>query len=197
VEQVVQGSGVALLEARRQEMQMRWTVGIDPGLSGAVAFLDGEELVEVVDMPVVRPKGSKPRVDAGELTRVLANWAPVEAVVERVGPAPGAGVSSMFRFGYGAGVIEGVLAGLGVKVVLVVPAVWKPAMRLGSDKDRARAEAQRLFPAHAGQFVRVRDDGRAEAALLGLYGARLALAAKAVSSNDVLRYNGIEEGDAI
>jgi crossover junction endodeoxyribonuclease RuvC len=103
----------------------------------------------------------------------------------------------MFRFGYGAGAIEGVLAGLGIEVVLVAPTVWKPAMRLGSDKGRARAEAQRLFPALASLFGRVRDDGRAEAALLGLYGVRLALAAKAVSSNDVFRYNGIEEGDAI
>jgi crossover junction endodeoxyribonuclease RuvC len=159
-------------------MQMRWTVGIDPGLSGAVAFLDGEELVEVVDMPVVTPKGRKPRVDVGGLASVLAAWAPVEALVERVGPAPGAGVSSMFRFGYGAGAIEGVLAGLGIEVVLVAPTVWKPAMRLGSDKGRARAEAQRLFPALASLFDRVRDDGRAEAALLGLYGVRLALAAK-------------------
>jgi crossover junction endodeoxyribonuclease RuvC len=178
-------------------MRMGLTVGIDPGLTGAVALLRGAELVEVVDMPVVRPKGSKPRVDAGELTRVLATWAPVEAVVERVGPAPGAGVSSMFRFGYGAGVIEGVLAGLGVKVVLVAPVVWKPAMRLGSDKDRARAEAQRLFPGHAGQFVRVRDDGRAEAALLGLYGVRLALAAKGASPAGKFHNTGHDAGDAI
>jgi crossover junction endodeoxyribonuclease RuvC len=159
-------------------MRMGLTVGIDPGLTGAVALLRGAELVEVVDMPVVTPKGRKPRVDVGGLASVLAAWAPVEALVERVGPAPGAGVSSMFRFGYGAGAIEGVLAGLGIEVVLVAPTVWKPAMRLGSDKGRARAEAQRLFPALASLFDRVRDDGRAEAALLGLYGVRLALAAK-------------------
>lgn len=157
---------------------MGLTVGIDPGLTGAVALLRGTELVEVVDMPVIALKGRKPRVDAVMLARLLGEIGVGRAVVERVGPAPGAGVSSMFRFGYGAGAIEGVLAGLGVETVLVAPTVWKPAMRLGSDKASARAEAQRLFPALASLFDRVRDDGRAEAALLGLYGARLALAAK-------------------
>ena len=164
-------------------------VGIDPGLTGAVALLRDGELVEVVDMPVVTPKGRKPRVDVGVLAALLRAWEPERAVVERVGPAPGAGVSSMFRFGYGAGAIEGVLEALEVRVQLVAPTVWKPAMRLGSDKGRARAEAQRLFPALSGLFSRVRDDGRAEAALLGLYGARLALAAKGDKSGSaVVRY---------
>jgi crossover junction endodeoxyribonuclease RuvC len=69
------------------------------------------------------------------------------------------------------GLVRGVLAALGVPVSLVTPNEWKRAFRLGPDKNEARLIAARLFPASAGRFARASDDGRAEAALLALFGA--------------------------
>ncbi len=78
----------------------------------------------------------------------------------------------MFNFGRGYGQIEGVLAALEIPVTLVTPQVWKRSLSVPADKSASRARAAQLWPGLAGTFSRVRDDGRAEAALIGLYGAQ-------------------------
>ena len=144
-------------------------IGIDPGLSGAVAWLTDEgHLIETRDLPVA---------NGALMPAVLASWLredgrqPFHAFLERVAARPGAGVSGMFNFGRGYGQIEGVLSTLGVAVTLVTPAKWKGSLRIPADKSASRQRAAQLWPGLAGTFARVKDDGRAEAALIGLYGA--------------------------
>jgi crossover junction endodeoxyribonuclease RuvC len=151
---------------------MTYIIGIDPGATGAVAILthDGQ-LVQVSDMPVVEIAiggKTKRRISPEMLVAELRGYCDSGtcAVVEQVSAMPGQGVSSMFAFGQAYGLALGVLAGLWVPTTTVTPSVWKKAMRLGTGKDAARAEAARRWPAQAGQFARVKDDGRAEAALL-------------------------------
>jgi crossover junction endodeoxyribonuclease RuvC len=43
---------------------------------------------------------------------------------------------------------------------------------LSADKNASRQRAIETWPEHVRTFARVRDDGRAEAALLALFGAR-------------------------
>jgi crossover junction endodeoxyribonuclease RuvC len=88
-------------------------------------------------------------------------------VIERVGAMPGQGVTSMFNFGYGAGVIEGICAALFIPYFHVLPQTWKRQMGIGADKTACREMAQKLWPGAADRFKRVKDDGRADAALLG------------------------------
>jgi crossover junction endodeoxyribonuclease RuvC len=71
----------------------------------------------------------------------------------------------MFNFGYSAGILAGVCAGLRVPVSLHRPSVWKRAAGVPADKGGARQMAQRFWPG-CRDFDRVKDDGRAEAALL-------------------------------
>jgi crossover junction endodeoxyribonuclease RuvC len=78
----------------------------------------------------------------------------------------------MFNFGRDYGQILGVLAALEIPVTLVTPAKWKSTLRIPADKSAARARAAQLWPGLAGTFARARDDGRAEAALIGFYGAQ-------------------------
>ena len=145
-------------------------VGIDPGMAGAIAWLDDfGRLIEVRDLPVIKGAGLMPNALA--LWLVEDGRRPHHAWIERVAARPGAGVSGMFNFGRGYGQIEGVCAALGIAVDLVSPAVWKRALRVPADKSASRARAAQLWPGLAGTFVRVRDDGRAEAAMIGLYGA--------------------------
>ena len=49
---------------------------------------------------------------------------------------------------------------------------WKRALGVQKSKDAARARASQLLPAAAAQWGLRKHDGRAEAALLALYGAR-------------------------
>ncbi len=147
-------------------------VGIDPGMSGAIAWLsDAGHLIETRDMPTGKINGKSEMIPAA-LADMLRQRNATHAFVERVASRPGAGVASSFNFGRGYGQIEGVLAALGVPVTLVTPAKWKAGLRLPADKSAARLRAAQLWPGLAGTFARVKDDGRAEAALLGLYGAQ-------------------------
>jgi crossover junction endodeoxyribonuclease RuvC len=147
-------------------------VGIDPGAHGAIAVLDTDErLIGVWDMPTVTVN-RKHRVAPQAIALLLAAHRLQHAFIERVGSMPGQGVASSFAFGYAAGVVEGLLAALSIPVSFVGPAVWKRTFWLGADKSHARGRAMQIFPAHANEFLRVRDDGRAEAVLIALHGLR-------------------------
>ena len=68
--------------------------------------------------------------------------------------------------------VLGVLAALAIPCTLVTPGVWKRHHGLiGGDKSESRAKAIALWPGHADLFKRRKDDGRAEAALVAVYGA--------------------------
>jgi hypothetical protein len=142
-------------------------MGGDPGLSGAIAFYFPEAPDRVIaeDMPVVAGM-----VDCATLAARIRQMAPGLAIVERVASMPKQGVSSTFKFGTAYGAILGVLAALEVRTVLVTPQVWKKHFRLDRDKEKGRALALRTFAKTPEPFCRKKDHGRAEAALLALYG---------------------------
>lgn len=146
-------------------------LGVDPGATGAMAMLDtGLDGLVVVDMPFALI--NKRRVlNETVMADLLRLYQPDCAWVERVHSLPKQGVSSSFSFGMAYGMVRGALAALGVPTTLVTPQEWKRAFRLGPDKNEARIIAGRQFPLMAASFARVKDDGRAEAALLALFGA--------------------------
>lgn len=151
----------------------RLTIGIDPGQTGCVAVLADGEFAGFIDMPTMpRPAGGN-QINGTELAAALREirtrhpGADVLACLEQVSAMPGQGVSSMFRFGEGFGVVQGVLATLGVPVVMVHPQRWKKAASLiGKDKDVARTVAIQRFPGAADQLKRKKDIGRADALLI-------------------------------
>jgi hypothetical protein len=58
-------------------------------------------------------------------------------------------------------------------VTIVEPSAWKKFHKLhGKDKEGSRQRALQLFPEADALLARKLDHGRAEAALLALYGAR-------------------------
>jgi crossover junction endodeoxyribonuclease RuvC len=151
--------------------------GIDPGLGGALFFLDpsGPTNGEAIDLPVhllVRGGKKKRELDIAGLVGILASHRIDHAFVEAVASMPGQEVSSSFAFGKCFGAILGVLASHAVPVTLVAPAVWKRALNVPKAKDGARARASQLLPEAASQWPLVRHHGRAESALLALWGSR-------------------------
>jgi crossover junction endodeoxyribonuclease RuvC len=79
---------------------------------------------------------------------------------------PRQGVASSFNFGKSYGIVLGVLGALDVPVTHPTPAAWKKAMGVTADKASSRRRATDLWPAMSGTFARVKDDGRAESALI-------------------------------
>lgn len=145
-------------------------LGIDPGVSGAVAFYfpAASGRISVDDVPVAGGEISTPH-----LASMIKRYAPSLAIVEKVNAFPGQGVCSVFNFGKSYGQVLGVLGSLNIPTHLVSPQKWKKHFSLTSDKDQSRALAIRLFPACADHFKLKKHDGRAEAALLAVYGSEV------------------------
>ena len=152
-----------------------YVIGVDPGLSGAIAIIDVRGgLVDAWDMPTVEikvGKAMKRRVAPEVIAAELRTYAPhAIAYIEKVSAMPGQGVSSMFAFGEAYGLVRGVLAGMGIPCTTVTPAVWTKAMRVAAGKDGSRQRAMELWPDKATLFKRVKDDGRADASLIAQWG---------------------------
>ena len=155
---------------------MNKIIGIDIGSKGALALLSPTgDLLEIEDMPILRDgPANRPNVNAPLLASIVYRWQATTAFVEFVSARPGEGPTGAFSFGRSKGVIEGVCAAAGVPVAFITPSSWKRAVGIppGKDgaKDAARSEAIRRWPSQAALFARVKDDGRAEAALIAVAG---------------------------
>jgi crossover junction endodeoxyribonuclease RuvC len=164
-------------------------LGIDIGLTGAIARLEGDK-AEVFDIPtVVIKSGRKKRrlVDEAALAALLAEVMDplgAEAFVEAAQATPRMGVSSAFHYGETFGLIKGALWQLGVNHMRVVqPFVWKRAMGLvtkgrreiGRNEAREKGSslelARKLYPALGDELHLRKHDGRAEALLIAWWGA--------------------------
>jgi crossover junction endodeoxyribonuclease RuvC len=155
------------------------TVGIDPGLSGAIAIYRPDEAPMLFDMPTcARLSGKGAQLDLAHLTAILAGdermWDsrnPPTVFLEQVGAMPGQGVTSMFSFGRSVGQVEGILGALQMPVRYLSPRSWKKTLGLiGKDKDAARTLAIQRFPLAAGDLKRKKDCGRADALLMAYVG---------------------------
>ena len=148
--------------------------GIDPGKSGAVALFRDGKLVDVQDMPMISVQVNgkdRDQQNPQALADMLYGSKVDHVYLERVGVRPMEGAVGAFSFGRGFGQIEGILAGGNIPYTLVMPQVWKKKLGVPADKGGARQFATRMFPAFAKSFARVKDDGRAEASLIALYGS--------------------------
>lgn len=157
---------------------MKKYIGIDPGLSGAVAIVDEDGALEVVDAPVVVVKNTRRDYLVANMAGLLLNHVvhgPVVAALEQGIPMPRQASNTTYLMGRGGGLWEGALSALGIPYDLVPPQKWKKALGIPpkSDKGASRMLAARLFPANADLFARVKDDGRAEAALIAEYRRRI------------------------
>ena len=164
-------------------------MGIDPGLSGALAVIDTETgEVFVDDMPVIevlrkrvrskRTKKMRDKVRRAVCGKRVADWVeefkPDVAIVEKVGSRPGEGVVSVFTFGESYGKVCGAVEAMNVQLLSVTPAVWKRHTGLlGTDKKASIRAACRMFPKVRDRLSRVKDNGRAEALLIAAYGHKV------------------------
>ena len=152
-------------------------LGIDPGLGGSLAFwrpaLDDLYVVDIPTLDIVVNRKKRRVINKAQLWSVLNDWYDADlAVIEDVHSMPQQGVASAFKFGFVAGAIQQAVACKQIPVKLVQPGQWKRHFNLSSDKDLSRLRASELFPKHAHNWPLKKHDGRAEAALLAMYGYR-------------------------
>ena len=159
-------------------------IGVDPGLSGAIATIRNypvreRVVVKVMPMPTHALTKSKKELDEQAIAQFFRQrHAAIQHVfMEKVHSMPGQGVSSCFTFGCGWGLLRGMFSALQIPYTLVHPTTWKKVMCRDQPKgkDASIIVAKRLFPTVSllpTERSRKDNDGMADALLIAEYGRR-------------------------
>ena len=105
-------------------------IGIDPGLTGAVAVLDAHGTLEALaDTPTLTLKvqrGTRQAYDVPGMAALLRPYAGLQChvCIEASQPMPGQGTRSMFTTGYGYGLWIGLLTTLQLPYTPIRPGIW-------------------------------------------------------------------------
>jgi len=169
-------------------------IGVDCGAKGAIAVLDGRDrqLLWVKDMPadVIEIAGKqRSRVSPHRLADLLRPFAGTGGEVAMFAEIPTyrplvqrnkitgvketrqAGAAGMAALGESVGMVRMAAAAFGIEFTGVSPGGWKRRVNCPADKDAAIKRACEIWPVWAKTFARKKDDGRAEAAMIALFGA--------------------------
>ena len=150
-------------------------IGIDPGLSGAIAVLENHIVKKIFDMPVMSEgKKNKRQLNSAQLVELIKqnikNKEETAIVVEQVNAMPGQGVTSMFNFGQTFGAIKGICAALGLPIFFVRPAKWKKHFELiNSSKDASRTKVIEMYPSISNQLSKKKDVNKSDAILIARF----------------------------
>ena len=128
-------------------------LGIDPGLGGALAFLDDAGGIDVIDMPTLqlfRGRRKRRELDLSALARLIDDRATSigHAFIELASARPGQGVASMFNFGRTYGATLGILA------ANFIPMMWSPPC---PGKGRSASLPPRMVPVPGRRKMRAVD----------------------------------------
>lgn len=154
-------------------------IGVDPGISGALAVYDTVGASDVIDLPIIG-EGPSEMLDAKIILRQILVWCPDLIILERAQAMPprdkdgnqrAAGAASVFKFGKGFGQIIGAVQISGVPWSLVAPVTWKKFFKLSKEKERSRQLALQKFPELHDKMKFKYHHQRAEALLIAMYGA--------------------------
>jgi crossover junction endodeoxyribonuclease RuvC len=122
-----------------------YILGIDPGKTGGLAILDAfGAVVSVHPMPMQAKEFDVEAIF--QIIQALPQGSRV--VMERVNAFPGQGVSSVWSFAYGVGMIHGLIRASQVPLDLVSPVTWQKVSSgpTGGDKSITAAWCARTFP---------------------------------------------------
>ena len=135
-------------------------IGIDPGISGAICFLQDGKIINVIEMPImIEGKKNKKQVNGSQIYNEICKRInkiekqEIRIVIEQVSAMPGQGVTSMFNFGQSFGILKGISSAMQLPVYFVRPAKWKKYFNLiNSEKDASRTRAIEIFPYFSSQL---------------------------------------------
>ena len=150
-------------------------IGIDPGLSGAIAVLENNKVLNMFEMPVMSEgKKNKRQLNSALLVNLIKeniqNSEEVAVVVEQVNAMPGQGVTSMFNFGQTFGAIKGICAALELPIFFVRPSKWKKYFELiNTSKDSSRTKAIEMYPNLSNQLAKKKDVNKSDAILIARF----------------------------
>lgn len=141
-------------------------VGVDPGVTGAMALIVDGNLLQVADLPV-----SDGQVNGRTFVAHLFDMDPDVVYVERTQPMPKNGSIASYKLGLNSGVIIGAVTAMRHPLHKVRPQEWKkPFHLIGKDKEASRLTAIENFPLWEPLLRRKKDHNRADAVLIAQFG---------------------------
>ncbi|MDA9759229.1 crossover junction endodeoxyribonuclease [Candidatus Pelagibacter sp.] len=152
-------------------------IGIDPGISGSICFLENGKILDVIEMPIMTDgKKNKKQVNGSQVYNEISKRIKqfeknqIRVVIEHVSAMPGQGVTSMFNFGQSFGILKGICTAMQLPMYFVRPAKWKKYFNLlNSEKDASRTRAIEIFPYFSSQLSRKKDSNKADAILIASF----------------------------
>ena len=152
-------------------------IGIDPGISGSICFLEDGIIKDVLEMPTMTEgKKNKKQVNGSQIFNEISSRIKtyekknIKVVVEQVSAMPGQGVTSMFNFGQSFGILKGICSAMQLPIYFVRPAKWKKYFNLiNSEKDASRTRAIEIFPYFSSNLSKKKDSNKADAILIASY----------------------------
>lgn len=152
-------------------------IGIDPGLTGAIAFVDSRGTCAIEDLPTIALPGAgmiKRRIDGKALADIVRRFVPAGekayATVEDVQARGGSAIQTMGSMMRSVGAIETVIEMLRLPIHPVTPQAWKKHYGLKADKSASLATARALYP--SAPLSLAKHHNRAEALLIAHYGLK-------------------------
>ena len=152
-------------------------IGIDPGISGSICFLENGKILDVIEMPTMAEgKKNKRQVNGSQIYNEISERINkisnqnIRVIIEQVSAMPGQGVTSMFNFGQSFGILKGICSGMQLPMYFVRPAKWKKYFSLiNSEKDASRTKAIEMFPYFSSQLSKKKDSNKADAILIASF----------------------------
>ena len=152
-------------------------IGIDPGISGSICFLDNGKILDVIEMPIMADgKKNKKQVNGSQVYNEISKRIKqfeknqIRVVIEHVSAMPGQGVTSMFNFGQSFGILKGICTAMQLPMYFVRPTKWKKYFNLlNSEKDASRTRAIEIFPYFSSQLSKKKDSNKADAILIASF----------------------------
>ena len=152
-------------------------IGIDPGISGSICFLEDGKILDVIEMPTMAEgKKNKRQVNGSqiynEIFQRIQNISKqnIRVIIEQVSAMPGQGVTSMFNFGQSFGILKGICSAMQLPMYFVRPAKWKKYFGLiKSEKDASRTRAIEMFPYYSSKLSKKKDSNKADAILIASF----------------------------
>ena len=152
-------------------------IGIDPGLSGSICFLEDGKILDVIEMPTMAEgKKNKRQVNGSQIFNEIsrrinkASNQDIRVVIEQVSAMPGQGVTSMFNFGQSFGTLKGICSAMQLPMYFIRPAKWKKYFGLiNSEKDASRTKAIEIFPYFSSKLSKKKDSNKADAILIASF----------------------------
>lgn len=147
-------------------------MGVDPGVTGGYAVIEGiDTIIEIGDLEV-HSIGSTNQIDPYAFDDLLTRIEPNIVVLEDNRAIGINGSKANYSMGLSMGIILGAVAGHGgISLARIRPNEWQAKVALTSvpaieRKNAHRARARELWPTHAAYFSRQKDHNRADAALI-------------------------------